>query len=77
MFKPRTEIDCQSDFVYRLAVSTCGSRVAACDGGINFYDVPLNKHTGQLPEADSAANCLTFSPDGKLFVAGGAETTAS
>lgn len=71
MVKARTEIDCRGDFVYRLAVSPCGSRIAACDGGINFYDVPSNQHVGQLPEPDEAANCLMYSPDGKLIVAGG------
>jgi len=68
---PRTEIDCRGESVHRLAISPCGSRIAACDAGINFYDVPSNKPVGQLPESEGAANCLVFSPDGKLFVAGG------
>ncbi|MGI9243340.1 MAG: WD40 repeat domain-containing protein [Verrucomicrobiales bacterium] len=69
--RPRVEIDCRGEFVYRLAVSPCGSRVVACDGGINLYDVSSNRYAGQLPKPDEAANCLMYSPDGKLIVAGG------
>lgn len=71
MTKPKKEIDCRGDAVYRLGVSPCGSRIVACDNGINVYDVPTNQHIGQITEPDCAANCLTYSPDGKLIVAGG------
>ena len=82
--KPKLEIKCRGDFVWRLAISPCGSRNAACDGGINFYDVESNKQVGQLPglaansTRDWGANpgphvqamCLMYSPDGTLIVVG-------
>lgn len=69
MLRPHAEIDCRADFVYRLAVSPCGSRIATCDDGINIFDVDANQHVGQLPEPE--ANCLMFSPNGRLLVVGG------
>lgn len=70
-FKPKTTVDCLGDYVYRLAISPCGNRVATVDGPINFYDVTANKHLDQLPAPDDQANCLMYSPDGKLIVAAG------
>lgn len=69
--KPKLVIDCIENYVYRLAVSPCGTRVAAVADGITFYKTESRSAVATLGKRDTEANCLMFSADNRLFVTAG------